>query len=283
MDMQNEKVALVTGSSSGIGFETAVMLANAGFKTYASIRNLDKSKNIIEIANNENLSLHAIYLDVNDDGSVKDAIAKIVTAEQRIDVLVNNAGYGLFGSVEDTSIEEIKAQFETNFFGVVRVIQQVLPVMRKQKSGKIVNVSSVGGRIGLPVLSAYHSTKFALEGLSESIAFELEPFGIRVILIEPGVIRTNILNSSISAKKAQDPKSPYFLLTQKLDNSFKTMMESPTSLPPQEVAKGILQAVSSENLLLRYTVGDDANTLIHARTNLPDIEFRNMIMKNFSS
>jgi len=283
MNMQNEKVALVTGSSSGIGFETAVMLANAGFKTYASMRNLDKSKTIREVANKENLPLHAVQLDVNDDGSVKDAVTKIVTAEQRLDVLVNNAGYGLFGSVEDTSIEEIKAQFETNFFGVVRVTQQVLPVMRKQKSGKIVNVSSVGGRIGLPVLSAYHSTKFALEGLSESIAFELEPFGIRVIIIEPGVIRTNIMNSSISAKKGQDPNSPYFSLTQKLDNSFKTMMASPTSLPPQEVAKVILQAISSENPLLRYTVGDDADTLIHARTNLPDTEFRNMIKKNFSS
>ncbi|HEY7078803.1 MAG TPA: SDR family oxidoreductase [Nitrososphaeraceae archaeon] len=281
--MQNEKVALVTGSSSGIGFETAVMLANAGFKTYASMRNLDKSKTIREIADKENLPLHAVHLDVNDDGSVKDAITKIVTAEHRLDVLVNNAGYGLFGSVEDTSIEEIKAQFETNFFGVVRVTQQVLPVMRKQKSGKIVNVSSVGGRIGLPALSAYHSTKFALEGLSESIAFELEPFGIRVIIIEPGVIRTNILNSSISAKKAQDPNSPYFSLTQKLDNSFKTMMASPTSSPPQEVSKVILQAISSENPLLRYTVGDDADTLIHARTNLPDTEFRNMIRKNFSS
>ncbi len=281
-DMQNEKVALVTGSSSGIGLETAVMLSNAGFKTYASMRNLDKSKNIREIANKDNLPLHVIQLDVSDDGSVRDAITKIVTAEKRIDVLVNNAGYGLFGSVEDMSMEEIKAQFETNFFGVVRVTQQVLPVMRKQRSGKIVNVSSVGGRIGLPVLSAYHSTKFALEGLSESIAFELEPFGIRVIIIEPGVIRTNIINSSISAKKGQDPKSPYFSLTQNLDNRFKTMMASPTSLHPQEVAKVILEAVSSENPHLRYTVGDDADVLLRARKDLSDIEFRTMIKKNFS-
>lgn len=281
-DMQNEKVALVTGSSSGIGLETAVMLSNAGFKTYASMRNLDKSKNIREIANKDNLPLHVIQLDVSDDGSVRDAITKIVTAEKRIDVLVNNAGYGLFGSVEDMSMEEIKAQFETNFFGVVRVTQQVLPVMRKQRSGKIVNVSSVGGRIGLPILSAYHSTKFALEGLSESIAFELEPFGIRVIIIEPGVIRTNIINSSISAKKGQDPKSPYFSLTQNLDKSFKTMMASPTSLHPQEVAKVILEAVSSENPHLRYTVGDDADVLLRARKDLSDIEFRTMIKKNFS-
>jgi len=280
--MQGDKVALVTGSSSGIGFETSLMLARAGFNTYASMRNLEKSKNITEIAKKEKLPLQVVQLDVNNDGSVKDAIVKILKADQRIDVLINNAGYGLFGSVEDTSIEEIKAQFETNFFGVVRVTQQVLPLMRRQNSGTIVNVSSVGGRIGLPALSAYHSTKFALEGLSESIAFELEPFGIRVVIIEPGVIRTNILNSSSSAKKALDTKSPYFSLSQKLNDNFKSMMESELSSPPEEVAKVILQAVTSENPQLRYSVGDDAANLIHARKNMPDKEFRKMIMNNFS-
>jgi NAD(P)-dependent dehydrogenase (short-subunit alcohol dehydrogenase family) len=247
------------------------------------MRNLEKSKNIPEIAKKEKIPLQVIQLDVNNDGSVKDAIFKIVNAGQRIDVLINNAGYALFGTVEDTSIEEIKAQFETNFFGVVRVTQQVLPIMRRQNSGTIVNVSSVGGRIGLPALSAYHSTKFALEGLSESIAFELEPFGIRVVIIEPGVIRTNILNSSSSAKKALDPKSPYFSLSQKLNDNFKSMMESESSSPPEEVAKVILQAVTSENPQLRYSLGDDAANLIHARENMPDKEFRKMIMKNFSS
>ncbi len=162
LDMQGEKVALVTGSSSGIGFETSLMLARAGFNTYASMRNLEKSKNITEIAKKEKLPLQVVQLDVNNDGSVKDAIVKIIKADQRIDVLINNAGYGLFGSVEDTSIEEIKAQFETNFFGVVRVTQQVLPLMRRQNSGTIVNVSSVGGRIGLPALSAYHSTEVCI-------------------------------------------------------------------------------------------------------------------------
>ena len=282
LDMQGEKVALVTGSSSGIGFETSLMLARAGFNTYASMRNLEKSKNITEIAKKEKLPLQGVQLDVNNDGSVKDAIVKIIKTDQRIDVLINNAGYGLFGSVEDTSIEEIKAQFETNFFGVVRVTQQVLPLMRRQNTGTIVNVSSVGGRIGLPALSAYHSTKFALEGLSESIAFELEPFGIRVVIIEPGVIRTNILNSSSSAKKALDPKSPYFSLSQKLNDNFKSMMESESTSSPEEVAKVILQAVTSENPRLRYSVGDDAANLIHARENMPDKEFRKMIMKNFS-
>ena len=154
------------------------------------------------MADKENLPLQVIQLDVNDDKSVKDAIAKIVTAKERIDVLVNNAGYGLFGSVEDVSIEEMKAQFETNFFGVMRVTQLVLPTMRKQKSGTIVNVSSVGGRISLPVLSAYHRYKVCIRRSKRVDAYELEPFGIKVIIIEPGVIRTNIMDSSIFAKKA---------------------------------------------------------------------------------
>ncbi|MGB8102601.1 MAG: SDR family oxidoreductase, partial [Nitrososphaeraceae archaeon] len=228
----------------------------------------------------ENLPLQVIQLDVNDDKSVKDAIAKIVTEKERIDVLVNNAGYGLFGSIEDVSIEEMKAQFETNFFGVMRVTQLVLPIMRKQKSGTIVNVSSVGGRISLPVLSAYNSTKFALEGLSESMSYELEPFGIKVIIIEPGVIRTNIMDSSIFAKKAQDPKSPYFSLIQKVERNFKSMMENKSS-PPEEVAKVILGALTSKNPQLRYTVGDDAATMIQARVNMSDNEFKKMIMQNF--
>lgn len=127
--MKSQKVALVTGSSSGIGFETALLLARNGFHTYASMRKLEKSKNITEIATRENLPLQVIQLDVTHDKSVKEAVDKIVTENQRIDVLVNNAGYGLFGALEDASIEEIKAQFETNFFGAVRVIQQVLPVI----------------------------------------------------------------------------------------------------------------------------------------------------------
>jgi NAD(P)-dependent dehydrogenase (short-subunit alcohol dehydrogenase family) len=277
-------VAVVTGSSSGIGFETALLLARSGFHTYATMRNLEKSKNITEIANTEKLPLQVVQLDVNDDISVKNAIDKIVAAEnKRIDVLVNNAGYGLFGPLEDISIEEIKAQFETNFFGVIRVTQQVLPAMRKQNSGgsTIVNVSSVGGRIGIPVLSAYQSTKFALEGLSESMSYELEPFGIRVVIIEPGFIRTNIINSSTSAEKALDSKSPYFSLTQKVKNHFKSMMENASS-PPEEVAKVILQAITSENPQLRYTVGNDAATIIQARMNMSDNEFKKMIIQNFS-
>jgi NAD(P)-dependent dehydrogenase (short-subunit alcohol dehydrogenase family) len=282
--MKVQNVALVTGSSSGIGFETSLMLARNGIYAYASMRDLKKSKDITQIANKEELPLQVIQLDVIDDTSVKDAVDKVVEENKRIDVLVNNAGYGLLGALEDLSIEEIKAQFETNFFGVVRVTQQVLPIMRKQNNGIIVNVSSVGGRIGLPGLSAYHATKFALEGLSESMSYELEPFGIRVVLIEPGVIRTNIMNSSVLAKKALDPNLPYFSLAQQLERSFKSAMENTSaSSPPEEVAKVVLQAVTSKSPKLRYAVGNDAASLIQAKATMSDTEFGGLIKQHFQS
>jgi NAD(P)-dependent dehydrogenase (short-subunit alcohol dehydrogenase family) len=283
--VENQKVAVVTGSSSGIGFETALLLARSGFHTYASMRNLDKSKKITEISNREELPLQVVQIDVNDDRSVKDAIDKIAAENKRIDVVVNNAGYGLFGSLEDMTIEEIKSQFETNFFGVIRVTQKVLPVMRVHSSGgTIVNVSSIGGIVGVPVLSAYQSTKFALEGLSESMSYELAPFGIRVVIIEPGFIRTNIMNSSVFAKKALDPKFPYFPVTKKVENHFKSMMDNSTSSsPPEEVAKTILQAVTSENPQLRYTVGNDAAGLMQAKRTMSDEEFGNLIKQQFLS
>ena len=170
-----EKVAVVTGSSSGIGFETSLALAREGYFTYATMRDLKKADAIKKIAVNENLPLKVIELDVDYEDSVEDAIKSIIEEKQRIDVLVNNAVWGIWGTGEDVSIEEFKAQFETNFFSVVRMIQKVAPTMRKQGSGNIVNISSVAGRIGLPASTAYVSSKFAVEGLSESLRYELGP------------------------------------------------------------------------------------------------------------
>ncbi len=164
----NNKVALVTGSSSGIGCETALMLARNGFLTYATMRNLNKSENIKSIASKENLPIRITKLDVTDDVSVKNAVQTMSSETGRIDVLVNNAGYVLDGAFEDLSMDEIKAQYETNVFGLIRTTQKVLPIMRKQKSGIIVNISSIAGKFGYPGGSAYISTKFAVEGLSES-------------------------------------------------------------------------------------------------------------------
>ena len=271
------KVAIVTGSSSGIGFATSVLLAKNSFFTYASMRNLAKSNGINDIAKKENLPLQVIQLDVNDDKSVKTAIDKVLAEKGRIDVLVNNAGYGLLGCVEDLSMDEIKAQFETNLFGIIRVTQAVLPTMRKQKQGMIVNISSIAGKIGFPVTPAYISTKFALEGLSESMRYELDPFGIKVIIIEPGAVRTNFNKSMAVAKKVSDPNSPYSQMTRKVQTGFKMLLEHGT--PPEEVAKTILKAVTSENPEPRYLVGNDAAMVMEARKNMSDAEFEKFMKK----
>ncbi len=247
-----QKVAIVTGSSSGIGYATSLMLARKGFYTYASVRNIDKSASLQSIANAERLPLKLIQLDVTDDSSVKAALEKIVLEKGRIDVLVNNAGYTLFGAFEDLLLDEIKGQFETNFFGVIRVTQHVLPIMRNPQNGGgvIVNVSSINGLIAFPVISAYVGTKFAIEGLSESIAYELEPFGIKVILIEPGVIGSNFMKGSILPRRALDPKSPYSELVQKVSVKTNSQHEAENATQPEEVAKTIFQAISTVIVLL---------------------------------
>src|SRR5437667_2548555 len=280
LSSSNQKVAVVTGSSSGIGFETYLTLARNGFLTYATMRNLNKSGNIKSAADKEKLPLKIVQLDVTDDGSVKNAMRSMIAEASRIDVLVNNAGYALNGAFEDIAMEELKAQYETNLFGVTRVTQGALPIMRKQKSGIIVNISSGVVTIGgFPGGSAYVSTKFAIEGLSKSMAYELEPFGIRVVLVEPGVIRTNFVNGLVAAKKSQDPNSPYSQIIQKMAASFEPMLENGSSA--DVVAKVVLNAVTSENPSAKYLAGKDIETLMEAKRSMSDEEFSNMMMQNF--
>lgn len=273
-----EKVAVVTGSSSGIGFETSLALAREGYYTFATMRDVKKGVAIKEIAKKEKLKLEVVELDVDKDQSIQKAIDKIIKEKNRIDVLVNNAGYGLFGCLEDLSMDELKAQFETNFFGVVRISQKVIPTMRNQKSGTIINISSVAGRIGFPASPAYISSKFALEGLSESMRYELSPFGINIIIIEPGVIKTNFMPST---KKSTKPDSVYKDITDKVIMGITMMAEMGT--PPQEVAKTIIKALKSENPLPRYAVGNDAIMFLEAKKAKTDLEFENYIKKELFS
>lgn len=274
--MAKKKVALVTGSSSGIGYETALLLARNGFDTFASMRNMSKSKEITEVSKRENLPLRVLQLDVTDDKSVADAISNILNEKKSIEVVVNNAGYGLMGSVEDSSLDEIKAQFETNFFGAIRVMQKVIPIMRNQRTGTIVNVSSIAGRIGFPMGSAYVSSKFALEGLSESMSYELKQFGIKIVLIEPGVINTNF--AIVTPKKAPDANSSYSQLMNKLEENLFSTIAHGTS--PKEVATVILRSITEESPEHRYLVGNDAIDLIEARKNSTDEEFEKIIVGN---
>ena len=277
--MADQKVAVVTGSSSGIGYETALVLARNGFRTYATMRNLEKAKAISDISKSEKLALHTIKLDVTDEKSVNEAIKTIKSDAGRIDVLVNNAGYGLTGSLEDLSMSEIKAQYETNVFGLIRVTQAVLPIMREQKSGIIVNISSIGGKMAIPLQSPYHGTKFAVEGLSESIAYELEPFGIKIVIIEPGAIKTNFDTGMVVAQKNQNPSSPYYKSMQKLQSSINSVFKNGT--PPAKVAEVILNAITTPNPNLRYTVGEDAALLAQKRKELPDSEFQKLVLEFF--
>jgi NAD(P)-dependent dehydrogenase (short-subunit alcohol dehydrogenase family) len=274
----NQKVAVVTGSSTGIGYETSLILARNGFLTYATMRNLNKSESIESITTKENLPINIKQLDVTDDTSVKNAVEAMLSETGRIDLLVNNAGYGLNGAFEDLAMDEIKAQYETNLFGLIRTTQAVLPIMRRQKSGTVINISSGVGRFGLPGSSAYVSTKFAVEGLSESMSYELEPFGIKVVLVEPGVIKTNFVDGMVIARKSQDPKSPYSQIIQKMVTGLEEMMKNGSS--PDLVAKVVLNAATNENPSLRYLAGNDVEQLLESKRKMPDEEFYKMMKQN---
>jgi NAD(P)-dependent dehydrogenase (short-subunit alcohol dehydrogenase family) len=279
--MAEEKTAVVTGSSSGIGFETSLLLAKNGFRTYATVRNPDKAKAIRDISDKGELPIRVVELDVDSDKSVEDAIDRINDESKRIDVVVNNAGYALVGALEDLSMDEIKAQFETNVFGAIRIMKAVLPIMRIQQGGTIVNVSSMGGRVALPLCPAYHGTKFALEGVSESMRFETDSFGVKVILIEPGTIRTNFLSNAKVGQKTAEPTSPYAPKLQTLQKAWGPIFDKGTSA--EEVAKVILKAVISDNPSMRYMVGDDAIQMIQARKGMSDLEFEGLVKQQFFS
>lgn len=276
----NQKVAVVTGSSSGIGFETSLLLARNQFVTYATMRNMKKSDELLKLAAKESIPLKVIQLDVNDDSSVNNAIDIIAKENGRIDILVNNAGYDLFGSLEELTIDEIKEQFETNFFGVIRTCKAVIPTMRKQGSGTIINISSLGGRIGLmPFLTAYHASKFAVEGFTESLRQELVQFNIDVILIEPGAIRSNFIDNSKNAKNYNPENSPYSNTIQKVFESFESIMEN--SSHPEDVAETILKAVNTTTPDMRYPVGKDAEFALKVRAKLSDKEMEKWARESY--
>jgi NAD(P)-dependent dehydrogenase (short-subunit alcohol dehydrogenase family) len=286
-EQQQQQIALVTGSSSGIGFETALLLARNGIYTYATMRNLSKSEEILACTRKDNLQLETLRLDVTDEGSISEAIDTIIDKKDRIDILVNNAGYSLLGPLELLHLDEIKEEFETNFFGIIRLIQCVLPIMRKQRYGKIINISSLAGRIGFPLSSAYGSSKFALEGLTESLGYEVQNFGIHVILIEPGVIKTNLVNNmklgneimklqDRDDNKIIDGDSPYAEIINKRISAFKPRYEKGSS--PKIVAEKVLEAAISDNPKARYLVGGDALKMIERRNNATDEEFGRLVM-----
>ena len=270
-----EKIALVTGSSSGIGLETVLSLARDGYHTFASMRNVGKAGELEHAVKKENLSIEIIELDVDKEESIISAIKKVVTKNGRLDVLVNNAGYGQFGCTEDLTMEDFRKQFETNFFSIVRIIQEVAPIMRKQNSGNIINISSVVGRMGLPGSPAYISSKFALEGLGECLRYELGQFGIKTTMIEPGVIKTNFFNSMKVPESKIDPK--YKTLTDNILAGLKMMVEMGTA--PSQVADVVMKAIHADEMLPRYVVGTDAAMFLEAKKMKTDLEFEKYMSK----
>ena len=272
------QVALITGCSSGIGYETALTLARNGFCTYAGVRNTKNSDTLEKKIAKEKLDLNILQLDVNDKSSIENAVNQIKTEEKRIDILINNAGYGLVGFFEEIRLDEIRRQFETNFFGVLTVTKKVIPLMREQKSGTIINISSGAGQVGFPGISAYVSTKFAIEGFSESLMYELFPFGIRVIIIEPGVIKTNFFHNCIVSEKSSKKSSSYSNSLKKIQKNIELMQEHATH--PVEVAKVILQALKTDEPKQRYVIGNDAVMILEAKKSLSDIEFKKIMMQN---
>lgn len=272
--MKSKRTVLVTGCSSGIGLATCHVLSRNNFMTYGTVRNLSKAKKIQDLINRANLSLKILRLNVNDNQSIKLAVKKILTDTGRIDVLINNAGYGMFGPVEEITTQEVKKQFETNFFGTIRLIKAIVPIMRKEGNGTIVNISSMVGRFGVPLNSAYVSSKFAVEGLSESISFELEEFGIRVIVIEPGVVKSDFFQNV--KVKGMNLESPYQKLMERRINFLdKAMKNSPTS--SYDVADTILDALNSKDPKFRYVIGNDATNSLRMRNSLSDRKFMEWI------
>jgi short-subunit dehydrogenase len=272
------QVALITGCSSGIGYETALMLARNGFHTFATMRNTKKLDSLEEIIKKERLDLNIRELDVNDDRSIENTINCVKKEANRIDVLINNAGYGLVGFFEDLTLDEIRNQFETNFFGVLNITKKIIPIMRLQKSGIIINVSSGAGQVGFPGISAYVSTKFAIEGFSESLMYELFPYGIKVVIIEPGLIKTNFFRNCIVSEHSMKKSSPYSRSLDKFQKNVELMQEHATS--PIDVAKVILQVLGNNEPKQRYIVGNDVAMILEAKKNLSDIEFKKMMIQN---
>jgi NAD(P)-dependent dehydrogenase (short-subunit alcohol dehydrogenase family) len=262
------KVALVTGASSGIGEAAARELHARGFVVYAAARRADR---LAPLADG---GIHALSMDVTDDASASAGVEQIIGAHGRIDVLVNNAGYGSYGALEDVGLDEARYQFEVNVFGLARLIQLVAPHMRAQRSGRIINVSSMGGKIYEPLGAWYHATKFAVEGLSDSLRLELRPFGIDVVIIEPGAIRTEW--ASIAADKLEQTSgsTAYAGQARTVSGVLRSTDTNPRrASEPAVVGKVIAKAATAARPRTRYVTGSGARPLLLARRVLPDRGF----------
>jgi NAD(P)-dependent dehydrogenase (short-subunit alcohol dehydrogenase family) len=267
----SKSVALVTGASSGIGKATALRLAALGFTVYAAARRVERMSDLADHG------IHVESLDVTDDGSMVTVVDKIVSEHGRIDILVNNAGYGSYGAVEDVPIAEARRQFDVNVFGLARLTQLVLPHMRAQRDGYIVNISSMGGKIWEPLGGWYHAAKFAVEGLSDCLRAEVAEFGIKVVVVEPGSITSEWATISADNLEAISADTPYRGQAKLIARGLRKSDTSFLASEPEIVAEAIGKAVQRTKPRTRYPVGGGARTFLFAHRVLTDRGFDRFI------
>jgi len=270
------KVAIVTGASSGIGEATARHLQQLGYHVYAAARRVDKMAPLSESG------IDVVGVDVTDDASLTAFVERVVAEAGRVDVLVNNAGYGSYGAVEDVPLAEARRQFEVNVFGLARLTQLVLPHMRAQRGGRIVNISSIGGKIYEPLAGWYHATKFAVEGLSDSMRVELAPFGIDVAIIEPGAIKTEWGGIAAGSVRSISGATAYADQAVMVANLLDAAESNPRLVsPPEVVARAVGKAATARRPRTRYAVGGGARPILLLRRLLSDRAFDRLIVAMF--
>jgi len=262
------KTALVTGASSGMGREIALRLAADGYTVYGAARRVERMRDL------EERGIRVIGMDITVDDQVVAAVDRIITETGRIDVLVNNAGFGLYGAVEDTALEDVRYQFDVNFFGVARLTQLVLPHMRAEKSGRIVNISSMGGEIYTPLGAYYHATKHALEAWADALRFEVAPFGIDVIIVQPGLVESEWSDVMAAPVLERSGDGPYAPLARAVVS--RSGAEYGGSAPTV-IAEAVSRALTARRPRTRYAVGRLAKPLIAARRVLPDRAFDRLL------
>ena len=275
MASNGRKVALVTGASSGIGRATAEKLISDGYVVYAGARRVDRMKDL------ETRGGYPVSLDVTDEASMRAAVERVISEQGRVDVLVNNAGYGQYGPVEDTPIDVARHQFEVNVFGLARMTQLILPHMRKQHSGTIVNISSMGGKMYTPLGAWYHATKHAIEGFSDCLRFEVEPFGVDVVVVEPGMIGTEF-SDAVARNIQTSDGSAYSDLIGAIANAQKGRLELSKMSPPSVIADTISDALRARRPKTRYVAGAMGRRLILMRRTLGDRGFDRLLRRMVS-
>jgi len=264
----NNKIALITGASSGMGKDFSLRLLDEGYIVYGAARRIERMSDIKDAGG------HAIKLDITDDSSIVSAVDQIINEQGRIDILINNAGYGSYGAIEDVPIKEAKRQFEVNIFGLARLTQLVLPHMRKNHFGKIINISSIGGKVFAPIGGWYHATKHALEGLSDCLRFETKQFGIDVIIIEPGGVETEWSDIALNSAMEHSGSSVYSETAKGLQKLFGTFKKQAS---PKVITKVVVKALRTKKPKARYSAGTAAKPLLFLKKILPDKMFDNLL------